>query len=165
MTARCSTTFVSWFASPLGLLWIQHDGHFILSVDYIRLGQSVDWSQAKDLPESWQQAFSDYFSGETTALAALPIRLDIGTVFQRDVWLALQQIPAGTTWTYAKLAKHIGRPKAIRAVGQALSKNPLSIVLPCHRVIRQSGELGGYAGNSDVGRARKQFLLWHECGF
>ena len=108
---------------------------------------------------------ADYFAGDLDALLSLPVSLRQGTVFQQQVWLALRQIPAGQIYTYTQLAQAIGRPQAVRAVGQALSKNPISIVLPCHRVILQSGGLGGYAGSSNLGQTRKQFLLWHECGF
>jgi methylated-DNA-[protein]-cysteine S-methyltransferase len=64
--------------------------------------------------------------------------------------------------SYQQLAGMIDRPLACRAVGQALKLNPIAIILPCHRVVHQSGELGGYAGNTDIGRSRKHFLLWHE---
>lgn len=172
MNAPCSTytgstEYVSWFASPLGLLRISHDRNRISALDYVAMTQvpaSVSVSVSA-LPRAWQQALADYFAGELDALLQLPIKLKQGTDFQRQVWLSLRHIPAGHTYSYRQLAQAIGRPKAMRAVGQALSKNPLSIILPCHRVILQSGGLGGYAGRSDIGQMRKQFLLWHECGF
>jgi len=147
------------------MLRIRHDGAAISALDYWGAQQITDWQNTSALPTAWQHALSDYFAGELEALLILPVRLTQGTIFQQHVWLALRQIPAGQTYTYKQLAQAIGRPKAVRAVGQALSKNPISIILPCHRVILQSGELGGYAGNSDLGHMRKQFLLWHECGF
>ncbi len=99
-----------------------------------------------------------YFAGERQefALALHPV----GTSFQLLVWSALRKIPFGTTWTYGELARSIGRPSASRAVGAANSKNPLSIIVPCHRVIGASGELTGYAG----GMAAKRWLLDHERG-
>lgn len=78
-----------------------------------------------------------------------------GTAFQRDVWAALAQIPYGTTTSYAEIARAIGRPQAVRAVGAANGKNPLSIVVPCHRVVGKSGALTGYAG----GLRNKERLL------
>ena len=162
-TEACSTEYVSWFASPLGSLRIGHDRHSISSLDY-ETSRPVG-ALVSVLPLAWRQALADYFAGELDALRHLPITLRQGTDFQQQVWLSLRQIPAGRTYSYRQLAQAIERPQAMRAVGQALSKNPLSIILPCHRVILQSGGLGGYAGRSDIGQMRKQFLLWHECGF
>jgi methylated-DNA-[protein]-cysteine S-methyltransferase len=113
----------------------------------------------------WSQILMDYFAGEFDRLDQLPIQLHHGTVFQQAVWLALRRIAAGTTVSYFELAQMIGRPLAVRAVGQALKRNPLPIVLPCHRVIRQSGDLGGYNGQTDMGQSRKRFLLWHEGAY
>ena len=81
-----------------------------------------------------------------------------GTHFQREVWLALRDIPYGETWTYAKQAVAIGRPSATRAVGAANGRNPIGIVVPCHRVIGADGSLTGYGGGID----RKRWLLAHE---
>ncbi|KTT04033.1 cysteine methyltransferase [Pseudomonas oryzihabitans] len=78
-----------------------------------------------------------------------------GTPFQLEVWRALAEIPHGQTWSYGRLASHLGRPKAMRAVGAANGRNPLPIVLPCHRVIGASGALTGFGG----GLPTKQFLL------
>jgi AraC family transcriptional regulator of adaptative response/methylated-DNA-[protein]-cysteine methyltransferase len=81
-----------------------------------------------------------------------------GSPFQNAVWEALKTIPPGETWSYAQLARIVGRPKAVRAVGAANGCNQLAIVIPCHRVIGANGELVGYAG----GVARKRWLLEHE---
>ena len=83
-----------------------------------------------------------------------------GTPFQQRVWAALRTIPYGTTWSYRELAEHIGAPTAVRAVGAANGRNPVWLVVPCHRVIGSSGALTGYAGGLDV----KRFLLDHERG-
>ena len=169
-----ATDCFSDYASPLGLLRIRHDGHAIFALDYLCAADSTTTDPNTTpttalvrtaLPLAWRQALADYFAGDLDALLSLPVSLRQGTVFQQQVWLALRQIPAGQIYTYTQLAQAIGRPQAVRAVGQALSKNPISIVLPCHRVILQSGGLGGYAGSSNLGQTRKQFLLWHECGF
>ena len=74
------------------------------------------------------------------------------------MWQALREIPAGATWSYAQLARHVGRPAAVRAVGAANGQNPVSLVVPCHRVIASDGKLCGYGG----GIERKRWLLQHE---
>jgi len=99
----------------------------------------------------------EYFAGERHAFD-LPIA-PRGTGFQERVWRALLAIPYGTTWSYGQLAHAIGRPSASRAVGTANGANPISIIVPCHRVIAASGALTGYAG----GLAAKRWLLDHEC--
>jgi methylated-DNA-[protein]-cysteine S-methyltransferase len=98
-----------------------------------------------------------YFSGELDVINDLPV-MTAGTEFQRTVWQQLRQIPCGEIITYGELAKRIGRPTASRAVGMANGSNPISIVVPCHRVIGSQGALTGYAG----GVQRKQWLLKHE---
>ena len=99
---------------------------------------------------------SEYFAGTRRQfnLNLCPV----GTEFQRSVWSALQKIPFGKTRSYTEQAAAIGRPDAVRAVGAANGKNPISIVIPCHRVIGADGSLTGFAGGLDV----KRFLLEHE---
>lgn len=97
-----------------------------------------------------------YFRGERQDFD-LPLHL-VGTPFQRQVWAALQQIPYGETISYGELARRVGRPQAQRAVGLANGRNPISIVVPCHRVVGASGDLTGYGGGLD----RKRHLLAHE---
>ena len=98
-----------------------------------------------------------YFEGDLTAINTLEVALG-GTDFQRQVWLALRDISAGQTCSYKDIALRIGRPAAVRAIGLANGANPISIVLPCHRVIGSNGTLTGYGG----GLNRKQWLLNHE---
>jgi methylated-DNA-[protein]-cysteine S-methyltransferase len=102
-----------------------------------------------------------YFEGALDALDAVLVDPG-GTPFQRQVWSALRTIPPGTTVTYTTLAERLGQPRAIRAVGLANSRNPISLVIPCHRVIGAGGHLTGYGG----GIWRKRWLLEHEgaCG-
>lgn len=100
---------------------------------------------------------SSYFAGETTALDGIDVELK-GTHFQRRVWEALRSVSAGTTASYAEIARRIGAPSAVRAVGAANGANPIAIVVPCHRIIGSSGSLTGYGGGLD----RKQWLLRHE---
>jgi len=100
-------------------------------------------------------AIRSYFSGAEFAPALLQDLDPAGTAFQREVWRALLAIPAGNTLSYGALAAELGRPSAVRAVGAAVGRNPISIVIPCHRVLGADGGLTGYAG----GLPRKQALL------
>jgi methylated-DNA-[protein]-cysteine S-methyltransferase len=108
-------------------------------------------------PAGAARALRDYFRGRLDALNGIAVDLH-GTPFQRRVWAALRRIPAGRTLSYSQLAARIGRPAAVRAVGTANGCNPVSIVVPCHRVIASGGGLGGYGGGLD----RKRWLLAHE---
>jgi len=100
----------------------------------------------------------EYFAGKR---ARFDLPLDpAGSAFQRSVWAQLQSIPYGETWSYRELALRVGNPGAARAVGAANGRNPLCILIPCHRVVRASGDLGGYSG----GMQRKAFLLDLEKG-
>lgn len=94
----------------------------------------------------------DWFSGRRTAFD-LPLDLSAGTGFQQQVWRALLDIAPGQTCSYSDLAQAIGRPRAVRAVGAAVGRNPLSIIVPCHRVLGSDGSLTGYAGGLDRKRA------------
>jgi len=93
----------------------------------------------------------EYIAGARKAFD-LPLRPK-GTPFERSCWEALQSIPYGQTRTYGQIARHIGNPKACRAVGRAIGRNPLSIIVPCHRVIGQNGSLTGYAGGIEMKKA------------
>jgi methylated-DNA-[protein]-cysteine S-methyltransferase len=108
-------------------------------------------------PTPAHAALRAYFDGDLTAIDALPVALG-GTDFQRQVWTALRAIAPGTTTSYRALATRLGRPLAMRATGLANGANPISIVLPCHRVIGSDGSLTGYGG----GLPRKRWLLEHE---
>jgi methylated-DNA-[protein]-cysteine S-methyltransferase len=99
----------------------------------------------------------DYVAGNIAAIDHIPTETP-GTGFQRKVWAALREIPAGGTWSYGRLAAHIGEPGSARAVGLANGSNPIGIVVPCHRVIGANGSLTGYGG----GIERKRWLLRHE---
>jgi methylated-DNA-[protein]-cysteine S-methyltransferase len=98
-----------------------------------------------------------YFRGETGALDGVAVDPG-GTDFQREVWSALRRIPTGSTASYSQIAAAIGRPTAVRAVGLANARNPIALVIPCHRVVGLNGSLTGYAG----GLERKRWLLEHE---
>jgi methylated-DNA-[protein]-cysteine S-methyltransferase len=98
-----------------------------------------------------------FFAGDLDAIDSIPVE-SAGTPFQRKVWAVLRKIPAGKTWTYTELAARAGRPEAVRAAGAANGLNPISVVVPCHRVIGSNGTLTGYGG----GLHRKEWLLTHE---
>lgn len=105
-----------------------------------------------------QQQLQEYLAG-TRRVFTLPLDLNGGTPFQQLVWQALLQIPIGTTRSYGAISAQLGRPTAARAVGSAVGRNPLSIVVPCHRVVGTDGNLTGYAG----GLSRKAQLLAREA--
>jgi methylated-DNA-[protein]-cysteine S-methyltransferase len=100
------------------------------------------------------KAMRDYFAGDIHVLDKLPVASE-GTDFQKKVWKTLRKIPAGETWSYGQMARHMGQASAMRAVGAANGRNPLPIVVPCHRVIGGDGSLTGFGG----GLPTKQFLL------
>jgi len=112
--------------------------------------------RSSPLLERAKQQLDEYFAGKRDDFD-LPLELD-GTDFQRAVWKALTQIPFGQTRSYADIAKAIGRPNAVRAVGAANGANPVAVIVPCHRVIGSDGSLTGYGG----GLPRKKWLLAHE---
>lgn len=149
-------------ASPIGPLLLvgERDGSGGVRLSGIfmeehRHGPAVDPSWVED-PAAFREVMGqldEYFAGSRASfdLALAPA----GTPFQQRVWAELARIPAGTTVTYGELARRVGRPGAARAVGAAVGRNPVSIVVPCHRVVGSDGALTGYAG----GIARKAFLL------
>jgi len=108
-------------------------------------------------PRDVRAALRGYFKGDLACLNAIKWRV-AGTPFQRKVWNALQTIPPGTTMSYGALASQLGMPKAVRAVGHANGSNPISVVVPCHRLIGANGSLIKYGG----GLERKRWLLEHE---
>lgn len=122
------------------------------------LGAEVTRGKAAPLEDAEQQ-LAEYFAGERSVfdLNLAPV----GTPFEQEVWRALREIKAGQTRSYATIARSIGRPTATRAVGRANGRNPISIVVPCHRVIGADGTLTGYGG----GLQRKRWLLEHERRF
>ena len=101
-------------------------------------------SKRQELPSSLARQLSRYFRGKKVAFR-VPVDLSRSTEFQRKVWRTLQTIPYGQTRTYAWVAGKIGRPKAVRAVGAACGANPVPLIMPCHRVLRSDGSLGGFS--------------------
>jgi methylated-DNA-[protein]-cysteine S-methyltransferase len=106
------------------------------------------WIESSTALGEYEEQLRAYFRGQ---LRAFTCRLDLqGTSFQKKCWSALQEIPYGTTCTYAELAKRVGSPRAFRAVGQANHNNPVAIIVPCHRVIGANGSLTGYGGGMEI---------------
>jgi methylated-DNA-[protein]-cysteine S-methyltransferase len=132
-------------------------GLYMMSEKHLLMPQG-DWVEDESVapfPKTKQQ-LSAYFAGTLNEFE-LPLQMQ-GTLFQQRIWEALKTIPYGTTISYGELAQQIGQPKASRAVGLANGRNPILIVVPCHRVIGANGKLTGYGG----GIERKQWLLNHE---
>ena len=117
---------------------------------------TVDLKNAR-APAALKTALTAYFEGDLDRLDDIPWRVE-GTPFQRKVWQALPKIPAGATLSYGALAARLGSPRAMRAVGHANGSNPISVVVPCHRLIGANGSLVKYGG----GLERKRWLLRHE---
>ncbi len=156
-------TYYTICRSPLGDLLLTSADGVSLSGLYIKEEKhspviETDWNESADLAifAQTRTQLDEYFSGTRTefSLALNPI----GTKFQNAVWTQLTKIPFGETITYGQLAKQVGYPRAARAVGQANGRNPISIIVPCHRVIGSNGTLTGYAGGLD----RKDFLIKYE---
>jgi len=123
------------------------------------LTDSVNYAtQAPHLFKDLMERLRSYFSGHKTTF---PDKLDLSkaTAFQRQVWEITKHIPHGETRSYAWVAKQVGKLGAVRAVGQALARNPLPIIIPCHRVVASDGKLGGYSGGLEM----KRYLLWLEA--
>ena len=138
--------------TPIGRLVLESDGDVLIGVrlpNERRQGRrDVD-----DVPPVLKETASqldEYFAGERTEFE-LPMELD-GTAFQREVWTELTRIPYGETISYGELARRVGRPNGPRAVGQANGRNPIPIIVPCHRVLASNG-IGGYGGGLRVKRA------------
>ncbi|WP_297333297.1 methylated-DNA--[protein]-cysteine S-methyltransferase [Flavobacterium sp.] len=144
--------------TPLGTTAIEGDAAGIARITV--LNDKAESTKADMVPEALHDAVNqliEYFNGNRTAFT---FKLNpLGTDFQKKVWQALLEIPFGKTTSYQELAVKLGDVKAIRAVAAANGKNPLWIVVPCHRVIGSDGSLTGYAG----GLWRKKWLLEHEC--
>jgi methylated-DNA-[protein]-cysteine S-methyltransferase len=150
-----SATVYARHPSPLGeLLLVGEDdaqGTVLLTGCYLpgqRHGRAVEpgWREDPAALAAVAAALDAHLAGDAGATTGLPIAFRSGTPFQRGTWAALRTIPAGTTTTYGALAAHLGRIGAARAIGAAVARNPISIVVPCHRVVGSDGSLRGYAG-------------------
>ncbi|MCW5516345.1 methylated-DNA--[protein]-cysteine S-methyltransferase [Muriicola sp. Z0-33] len=141
--------------TPLGTAYIEGDAIGLKTISVLETQEKATNIIPEPLEEAAYQ-IKEYFEGKRKSFN-LSLNPE-GTAFQKKVWNALQQIPFGKTLSYLQLSKQLGDVKAIRAVASANGKNPLWIVIPCHRVIGSDGSLTGYAG----GLHRKKWLLDHE---
>jgi methylated-DNA-[protein]-cysteine S-methyltransferase len=148
--------------SPIGELLLVGDGE-TLSGLYMQDGRkptqiATDWTESAASFTDVKRQLEEYFAGERTTFE---VRLAAeGAPFEREVWHALEEIPYGETVSYGEIARRVGQPTAARAVGTANGRNPIAVIVPCHRVIGADGSLTGYGG----GLERKRLLLELESG-
>jgi len=146
--------------TPIGLVRIVEQDGAVTRVDLSTsdgfANRESGQAGTSPLLQAAVQQLDEYFAGQRTAFE-LPLRPE-GTAFQRQAWQALCAIPYGETRSYAQQARAVGRPTATRAIGAANGRNPIAIIVPCHRVIGSDGSLTGYAGGEPV----KRWLLAHE---
>ena len=135
--------------TPVGKMYLKSDGE---NITELKFGSCENDSPDEVLIKA-KTELEEYFAGARKSFT-LPLRPE-GTGFQRSVWRALCEIPYGETSTYSQIAEKIGNKKACRAVGMANNRNPIAIIIPCHRVVGANGSLTGYAGGLD----KKEFLL------
>ncbi|HET8734680.1 MAG TPA: methylated-DNA--[protein]-cysteine S-methyltransferase [Anaeromyxobacteraceae bacterium] len=152
MTARAR------FRSPVGWLTVEATDRGVVGITFGEraAAQPAVSALARGHLEAARAALADYFAGRPPQLPALDLQ---GSEFQRRVWRALLEIPWGEVRSYGELAASLGMPGAARAVGAANGRNPVAILVPCHRVVGAGGRLGGYSGGLDV----KRKLLAHEA--
>jgi methylated-DNA-[protein]-cysteine S-methyltransferase len=146
------------YRSPVGWLTIEATDRGVIGIAFGERGpvQAPVSTLARGHLEAARRALADYFAGRPPQLPAFDLA---GSDFQRSVWRALLDIPFGELRTYGELAQQLGRPGAARAVGAANGRNPVAILVPCHRVVAAGGRLGGYGGGLEV----KRKLLAHEA--
>ncbi len=145
-------TYIGYCKSPVGMIEITGSDAGITSIYFID-DHKIDFKNSSPMMDDAVRQLKEYFEGTRKEF---DMKLDLqGTEFQLQVWQELMKIPYGKTISYLQLAKRIGNPKSIRAAATANGKNPISIVVPCHRVIGADGKLVGYSG----GLSRKEFLL------
>jgi methylated-DNA-[protein]-cysteine S-methyltransferase len=151
-TTTPATTTAMPLDTPIGRLVLECDGDVLVGL-WLPNDPRHERHDAGDVPPVLEESatqLEEYFAGERTEFD-LPMALD-GTPFQRAVWAELTHIPYGQTISYGELARRVGRPSGPRAVGQANGRNPIPIVVPCHRVLASNG-IGGYGGGLEVKRA------------
>lgn len=154
-------TYYTWLDTPAGTVLLIGDSTVLTGIHWKVFKRtptvSTDWIEDTAVFEPVIRQLQEYFAGTRTTFD-FAYRFE-GTDFQRQVWQALAAIPYGKKTSYRAVAEAVGRPKAVRAVGTAVGSNPLSIVVPCHRVLTSVDTLGGYAG----GLAGKRLLLQTEA--
>ncbi len=142
-----ASVFYDIFESPLGTLYLIFSRKSLAGVSFKKPLQIA--FKKGSAPKSFLKELKDYFKGEDKGFSQ-KIKFLKGTDFEKKVWVYLKGIPYGETRTYKWLAEKIGNPLATRAIGRALSKNPVPIVLPCHRVIESDGSIGGFSSGINI---------------
>ncbi|MFT6757823.1 MAG: methylated-DNA-[protein]-cysteine S-methyltransferase [Chitinophagales bacterium] len=145
---------IDYLSTPIGKLKIIANDSGLLSVKFVE--QTVADIDSNEHTQTGVTQLTEYFSGKRRQFDLT--LTNAGTTFQNEVWQQLMAVPFGETASYQDIANNISKPKAVRAVGTANAKNPIFIIIPCHRVIGANGSLTGYAGGID----RKLWLLKHE---
>ncbi|MGK9294374.1 methylated-DNA--[protein]-cysteine S-methyltransferase [Melissococcus plutonius] len=141
--------------TPIGPIWLNANNEGLTQLSFNPILHTIDNRFTRQAADE----LTEYFLGKRK-LFTVSLSITIGTPFQQLIWQILKEIPYHKTMTYSEIAEKIGNPKAIRAIGQANSKNPLPIIIPCHRVIGKNGKLTGYLGTADKdGLQLKQQLL------
>jgi len=150
------------YKSPIGIIYCLFKGSELIEIS---IGEKPLYIE--ELPEDtallkgpFKNELDAYFNGDLKEFNQ-KIKFITGTDFEHKVWLALKEIPYGETRSYKWISEKVGRPKAMRAVGQALKKNPMPIILPCHRVIASDGSIGGFSCGVEI----KGWLLRHEGAY
>jgi len=150
------TLYYSRMKSPIGPLWLAVSNKGLVAIEFgsrdfppVKSDPNVSWVVSEEKTEAVRKQLTQYFDGHRTEFS-VPLDLRIGTDFQRKCWDVLIKIPYGETRSYLEVARAAGRPGASRAAGQANHRNPIPIIIPCHRVINADGHLGGYGGGLDV---------------
>ena len=155
--------FFSTFSYPVGTLTLASDGNYLTGLWFEGQKNFAEYHSdpihRPDLPvfrlvTKWLE---DYFAGNPASINEIPLKPE-GSSFRQQVWTILTSIPWGQTVTYGQIAAMLGKPRAAQAVGNAVGHNPISIIIPCHRVLGAGQSLTGYAGGID----KKQWLLRHE---
>ena len=162
------TLFAETLPTPVGTLVLTHDGEALWNIAFedreerrtVELARHAPGAVVRPLRQrsAFSAALAAYVNGDLGAIEALRVA-DMGTPFQRKAWAGLRKVPAGQTLSYGEQATRIGHPGAARAVGRANGLNPVSIVVPCHRLVASDGALVHYGG----GIERKRWLIDHEA--
>lgn len=159
MTEHC------WIETPLGTMYLAIRDGALREAGFVETWarpvlepeQDADGADLSVEAACVRDAVAAYFEGDVEAIDEIAIEPE-GTAFQRAVWQAIREVPAGDTASYQEIAQIVGKPAAYRAVGTATGRNPVGIAVPCHRIVRSDGGLGGYGG----GLHRKEWFLEHE---
>ena len=154
-----------WVETPLGTMYLAIRDGALREAGFVETwarpvvepGKDDEGEDLSEVAARARDSVAAYFAGEVDALDQIDIDPD-GTDFQRAVWQAIREVPAGKTASYQEIAQAVGKPSAYRAVGTATGRNPVGIAVPCHRIVRSDGGLGGYGG----GLHRKEWFLDHE---